>query len=90
MTRHVLIRAELLDGLDVDGNAMVMIPYSPESVAPHGRVRFVDPAAIVHDLRELGDVVLMVDRGTGPRRTIAPEYAVEAGGCAPPIIVGAP
>lgn len=47
MARSVLIRAELLDGLDEAGNARVVIPYAPSEDAPHGRIRFVDPAAIV-------------------------------------------
>ena len=58
---QVLIRAELLEGLDIDGNAQVIIPYSPQTEAPHGRIRFIDPAAIVRverddaELRKLAD-----------------------------------
>lgn len=49
-TTPVLIRAELLDGLDEDGNARVLIGYAEGTCAQHSRVRFVDPALILPPL----------------------------------------
>lgn len=47
---EVLVRAELLDkGPDSDGNVRVMIPYVVGTDTKHGRVRFIDPAAIVEE-----------------------------------------
>lgn len=46
----VLIRAELLDGTDEDGNARVVIPYVEGTCDQHSRVRFIDPKAIAGPL----------------------------------------
>ena len=45
---QVLVKADLLDGPpDEDGNVRVVIPYAEGTNPRHGRVRFVDPAAVV-------------------------------------------